>query len=345
MTALEAECERLVALGATRLERFEPDAADERRPHRHAGPRGQRVLPRLSRAVWASRFVMQDPEGPTDGSPTGGCRTAHGPSWCCAGQRALAVELCGGSASVARLGSSRAHGADPHPGRTRPAKRRRPREYGVHREAGRTWVHAGPGGGRLRLSRPVWMARSGWGGRGEPGAAARPPSALVRARRHLQRWATPRPLGGGGARGDPAQPLRGPPGGQMPASRLEGPTARAEVQSLGSSGRPPLFESCALPSASHRIGAPRPTVWTDFLESGSNVHRLAVLACWAARWLVLDLSAAIRAPPPMSGGHIVMQDPGRQRVSASTQGGVPPLIGPSPRDVPRPQPGTPRTGP
>ncbi len=49
MAALEAECERLVALGATRLSRSEPGAADERRLHRDAGPRGQRVLPRLSR--------------------------------------------------------------------------------------------------------------------------------------------------------------------------------------------------------------------------------------------------------------------------------------------------------
>ena len=51
MAALEAECERLVALGATRLQRFEPDAADERRLHRDAGPRGQRVLPGLTAAL------------------------------------------------------------------------------------------------------------------------------------------------------------------------------------------------------------------------------------------------------------------------------------------------------
>ena len=47
MAALEAECERLVGLGATRVRAARAGAADERRPHRDAGPRGQRVLPRL----------------------------------------------------------------------------------------------------------------------------------------------------------------------------------------------------------------------------------------------------------------------------------------------------------
>ena len=47
MAALEAECERLVGprRDPGRAPRAQP--ADERRPHRDAGPRGQRVLPRL----------------------------------------------------------------------------------------------------------------------------------------------------------------------------------------------------------------------------------------------------------------------------------------------------------
>ena len=48
MAALEAECERLVALGATRVERHEPAPPMSGGHHRDAGPRGQRVLPRLS---------------------------------------------------------------------------------------------------------------------------------------------------------------------------------------------------------------------------------------------------------------------------------------------------------
>ena len=48
MAALEAECERLVALGATRVQRFEPGARSSAGHIVHAGPRGQRVLPRLN---------------------------------------------------------------------------------------------------------------------------------------------------------------------------------------------------------------------------------------------------------------------------------------------------------
>ena len=53
MAALEAECERLRGLGATRVQALRARASAGRRPHRDAGPRGQRVLPRL--------------RGPTDG--------------------------------------------------------------------------------------------------------------------------------------------------------------------------------------------------------------------------------------------------------------------------------------
>ena len=54
MAALEAKCEALLALGASRVARHEPDG-DQLRPHRDAGPRGQRVLPGLrSRAQIAA---------------------------------------------------------------------------------------------------------------------------------------------------------------------------------------------------------------------------------------------------------------------------------------------------
>lgn len=49
MAALEAECERLVALGGTRLRRFEPAPPMSRRLHRAGRSRGQRVLPGLRR--------------------------------------------------------------------------------------------------------------------------------------------------------------------------------------------------------------------------------------------------------------------------------------------------------
>ena len=52
MAALEAECERLVALGATRLQRSEPAPPMSAGLHRDAGPRGQRVLPGLTARAW-----------------------------------------------------------------------------------------------------------------------------------------------------------------------------------------------------------------------------------------------------------------------------------------------------
>ncbi len=51
MAALEAECERLVALGRRPARALRARSADEQRPHRHARPRGQRVLPRLMPSV------------------------------------------------------------------------------------------------------------------------------------------------------------------------------------------------------------------------------------------------------------------------------------------------------
>ena len=47
MAALEAECERLVGLGATRRAALRARAAAAVGAHRDAGPGGQRVLPRL----------------------------------------------------------------------------------------------------------------------------------------------------------------------------------------------------------------------------------------------------------------------------------------------------------
>ena len=47
MTALEAECDRLVGSRRRADQAVRAGAADERRLHRDAGPRGQRVLPRL----------------------------------------------------------------------------------------------------------------------------------------------------------------------------------------------------------------------------------------------------------------------------------------------------------
>ena len=47
MAALEAECERLVGLGATRAAALRARAAAAVGAHRDAGPGGQRVLPRL----------------------------------------------------------------------------------------------------------------------------------------------------------------------------------------------------------------------------------------------------------------------------------------------------------
>ena len=55
MAALEQECERLVALGATRVRRNEPEPSDECRLHRDDRPRGQRVLPGLTSSTDAAR--------------------------------------------------------------------------------------------------------------------------------------------------------------------------------------------------------------------------------------------------------------------------------------------------
>ena len=54
MAALEVECERLVALGAARVQRHEPSPPMTRRPHPHGRPRGQRVLSRLR---WPQRAL------------------------------------------------------------------------------------------------------------------------------------------------------------------------------------------------------------------------------------------------------------------------------------------------
>ena len=76
MAALEAECDRLLALGATRLRRFEP-AADERRLHRDGRPRGQRVLPGLTQLSGRCRSGA----GRVGSKP--GVRALRGePFWC-----------------------------------------------------------------------------------------------------------------------------------------------------------------------------------------------------------------------------------------------------------------------
>ena len=112
--------------------------------------------------------------------------------------------------------------------------------------------------GGARRFPPVWMAR-GYGGEPRRAGCRRTPSLPWFGLGGTSRGGPPRAPSGVVARGVTWLNRNGePPGGRCPASRLEGPTARAEVQSLGQSGRAPLFERCVLPSAWHRIGAKEP---------------------------------------------------------------------------------------
>ena len=164
--------------------------------------------------------------------------------------------------------------AQTHPGRTRPANRRRSRGYVVHRETGRTWVHAVRG--VLRAFPAVWTAR-GHGGEPRRAGCRRTPSLPRFGLGGTSRGRTPRAPSGVVARGVTWLNRNGEPlGGRCPASRLEGPTARAEVQSLGQSGRAPLFEGCVLTPAWHRIGAKDPRSGPTF---SNRVHMFTGSRC------------------------------------------------------------------
>ena len=98
MAALEAECDRLVALGGEPAAAPRARAADERRLHRDERPRGQRVLPRL----------RTDRAGRTPRTPQLADASRPRPRGCAARYRSIRGRAPARSAPPRRTGSARA---------------------------------------------------------------------------------------------------------------------------------------------------------------------------------------------------------------------------------------------
>ena len=165
------------------------------------------------------------------------------------------------------------------------------------------------------------MARSGYGGEPRRAGCRRTPSLPWFGLGGTSRGGPPRAPSGVVARGVTWLNRNGePPGGRCPASRLEGPTARAEVRSLGQSGRAPLFEGCVLPSAWHRIGAKEPRSGPTFsnrvqMFTGSRCRHAGQRGGWS-----LIRAQRARARPADERRSHRHAGPGGQRVPPRLKG-------------------------